>query len=46
MKKIQISDIKSTKDNKFVESQLSKKELEKTIGGRCPTPIVDMNNGY
>ena len=35
MKKIQILDIKSTKDNTSVVNQLSKKELEKTIGGAC-----------
>jgi hypothetical protein len=33
MKKIQILDIKSTKDNTSVVSQLSKKELDSTVGG-------------
>jgi hypothetical protein len=35
MNKIRISDIKSTKDKDSIVSQLSKKELDSTVGGGC-----------
>jgi hypothetical protein len=40
MNKIRISDIKSMKDKDSIVSQLSKKELEKTIGGHCYIQLV------